>query len=263
MPRGDREGPRRAAAGARPSRSAWRRDARAVHGSVSVRSRRTTIHGRGARSRRRRRSAQAVVVVPTAASTIQRDASKAALTARSGNRAPKVRSTVANRAPGPRCRAYGGCRRPAPRWRTCRSLLPRRGGLLRRARDELTVTARESGEEQTSPALLATASHLKDKSVTVISVTLRKRAGARIISVDHAAFRGRRRTTADPHDVRRRPRARPRPPRRGRPTADVRALRTWLKSDASVDVRRLLHLAHPGRRRAYAPGPSAHPLPRR
>lgn len=104
--------------------------------------------------------------------------------------------------------------------------------------DELTVTARELREDG-PPALLASGlSHLKDGKGTVdLSVTL-ERAGSRIIEVaitppsgdvipenDHRfiTFAVARERVRVLHVA-------------GRPTNDVRALRQWLKSDASVDV---------------------------
>lgn len=104
--------------------------------------------------------------------------------------------------------------------------------------DELTVTARELREDG-PPALLATGlSHLKDGKGTVdLSVTL-ERAGARIIEVSITPPSG----DTIPENDRRlltfvvaRERVRVLHVA-GRPTADVRALRQWLKSDASVDV---------------------------
>lgn len=109
------------------------------------------------------------------------------------------------------------------------------GGL---ACEELTVTARELREDG-PPALLATGlSHLKDGKGTVdLSVTL-DRAGARIIEVAVTPPSG----DAIPENDRRfvtfnvaRERVRVLHVA-GRPTNDVRALRQWLKSDASVDV---------------------------
>lgn len=109
------------------------------------------------------------------------------------------------------------------------------GGL---ACDELTVTARELREDG-PPALLATGlSHLKDGKGTVdLSVTL-ERAGARIIEVAVTPPSG----DTIPENDRRlltfvvaRERVRVLHVA-GRPTNDVRALRQWLKSDASVDV---------------------------
>ena len=104
--------------------------------------------------------------------------------------------------------------------------------------DELTVTARELREDG-PPALLATGlSHLKDGKGTVdLSVTL-ERAGARIIEVSISPPSG---DTVPENDRRlltfvvARERVRVLHVA-GRPTADVRALRQWLKSDASVDV---------------------------
>jgi uncharacterized membrane protein len=104
--------------------------------------------------------------------------------------------------------------------------------------DELTVTARELREDG-PPALLATGlSHLKDGKGTVdLSVTL-ERAGARIIEIAISPPSG----DTIPENDRRlitfvvaRERVRVLHVA-GRPTNDVRALRQWLKSDASVDV---------------------------
>jgi uncharacterized membrane protein len=104
--------------------------------------------------------------------------------------------------------------------------------------DELTVTARELREDG-PPALLATGlAHLKDGKATVdLSVTL-ERAGARILEIAIAPPSG----DEIPENDRRlltfnvaRERVRVLHVA-GRPTNDVRALRQWLKSDASVDV---------------------------
>ena len=104
--------------------------------------------------------------------------------------------------------------------------------------DELTVTARELREDG-PPALLATGlSHLKDGKGTVdLSVTL-ERAGARILEIAVTPPSG----DTIPENDRRlltfvvaRERVRVLHVA-GRPTNDVRALRQWLKSDASVDV---------------------------
>ncbi|HVJ93233.1 MAG TPA: hypothetical protein VM580_25705 [Labilithrix sp.] len=104
--------------------------------------------------------------------------------------------------------------------------------------DELTVTARELREDG-PPALLASGlSHLKDGKGTVdLSVTL-ERAGARIIEIAISPPSG----DTIPENDRRlitfvvaRERVRVLHVA-GRPTNDVRALRQWLKSDASVDV---------------------------
>lgn len=109
------------------------------------------------------------------------------------------------------------------------------GGL---ACDELTVTARELREDG-PPALLATGlSHLKDGKGTVdLAVTL-DRAGARILEIaitppggDTIPENDRRLLTFNV--ARERVRVLH---VAGRPTSDVRALRQWLKSDASVDV---------------------------
>jgi uncharacterized membrane protein len=104
--------------------------------------------------------------------------------------------------------------------------------------DELTVTARELREDA-PPALLATGlAHVKDGKATVdLTVTL-ERAGARILEVSVTPPAG----DAIPENDRRlvafnvaRERIRVLHVA-GRPTNDVRALRQWLKSDASVDV---------------------------
>jgi uncharacterized membrane protein len=104
--------------------------------------------------------------------------------------------------------------------------------------DELTVTARELREDG-PPALLATGlAHMKDgKGAIDLTVTL-ERAGARILEVSLTAPEGdtipandRRLVTF--HVARERVRVLH---VAGRPTSDVRALREWLKSDASVDV---------------------------
>lgn len=104
--------------------------------------------------------------------------------------------------------------------------------------DELTVTARELREDG-PPALLATGlSHLKDGKGTVdLAVTL-DRAGARILEIAITPPSG---DTVPENDRRlltfnvARERVRVLHVA-GRPTSDVRALRQWLKSDASVDV---------------------------
>jgi uncharacterized membrane protein len=109
------------------------------------------------------------------------------------------------------------------------------GGL---ACDELTVTARELRDDG-PPALLASGlAHLKDGRGTLdLTVTL-ERAGARILEIAITppggdtipendrrlvAFNVARERVRVLHVA-------------GRPTNDVRALRQWLKSDASVDV---------------------------
>ncbi len=109
------------------------------------------------------------------------------------------------------------------------------GGL---ACDELTVTARELRDDA-PPALLASGlAHVKDGKATVdLTVTL-ERAGARILEVaitppsgdtipenDHRflTFNVARERVRVLHVA-------------GMPTNDVRELRTWLKSDASLDV---------------------------
>ena len=104
--------------------------------------------------------------------------------------------------------------------------------------DELTVTARELREDG-PPALLATGlAHLKDGKGTVdLAVTL-DRAGARILEIaitppsgDTIPENDRRLLTFNVARERIRVLH-----VAGRPTSDVRALRQWLKSDASVDV---------------------------
>ncbi len=104
--------------------------------------------------------------------------------------------------------------------------------------DELTVTAREL-RDHSAPALLATGvARLKDGRGTVdLTITL-ERAGTRILEVGITPPEGDR----IPENDRRlltfsvtRERVRVLHVA-GRPTNDVRALREWLKSDASVDV---------------------------
>ncbi len=104
--------------------------------------------------------------------------------------------------------------------------------------DELTVSARELRDGE-SPALLATGlAHLKDGKGTVdLTVTL-ERAGARIIEVAIAApngdeIRENDRRLLSVSVSRERVRVLH---VAGRVTNDTRALRQWLKSDASVDV---------------------------
>ena len=109
------------------------------------------------------------------------------------------------------------------------------GGL---ACDELTVTAHELRDDG-PPALLASGvAHLEDGKGTLdLTITL-ERAGSRIVEVAIAPQKG----DAVPANDRRlvtfqvaRERVRVLHVA-GRPTNDVRALRQWLKSDASVDV---------------------------
>jgi uncharacterized membrane protein len=109
------------------------------------------------------------------------------------------------------------------------------GGL---ACDELSVAARELREDG-PPALLASGLvHVKDgKGAVSLTVTL-DRAGARLVEVSVASPQGdtipendRRLLTF--HVARERVRVLH---VAGRPTSDVRALREWLKSDASIDV---------------------------
>jgi uncharacterized membrane protein len=104
--------------------------------------------------------------------------------------------------------------------------------------DELTVTARELRDDG-PPALLASGLvHVKDgKGAIDLTVTL-ERAGARILEITLAPPPG----DTIPENDRRlvtfnvaRERVRVLHVA-GRPTNDVRALREWLKSDASVDV---------------------------
>lgn len=110
------------------------------------------------------------------------------------------------------------------------------GGL---ACEELTVTVRELREDG-SPALLASGlAHTgKDGKASLdLTVTL-ERAGVRVLEVAVAAPTG---DTIPENDRRLLPITVARERVRvlhvaGRPTNDVRALREWLKSDASVDV---------------------------
>ena len=104
--------------------------------------------------------------------------------------------------------------------------------------DELTVTARELREDG-PPALLATGlAHLKDGKGTLdLTVTL-ERAGSRILEIaitppggDTIPENDRRLVTFNVARERIRVLH-----VAGRPTNDTRALRQWLKSDASVDV---------------------------
>jgi len=104
--------------------------------------------------------------------------------------------------------------------------------------DDLTVTARELRDDG-PPALLASGiAHVKDgKAALDLTITL-ERAGARIVEVaivpppgDTIPANDRRLVTFDV--ARERVRVLH---VAGRPTDDVRALRQWLKSDASVDV---------------------------
>ncbi len=104
--------------------------------------------------------------------------------------------------------------------------------------DELTVTARELRDDG-PPALLASGlAHIKDGKATVDLTVTMERAGARILEVAIAAPPG----DAIPENDRRlvtfnvsRERVRVLHVA-GRPTNDVRELRTWLKSDASLDI---------------------------
>jgi uncharacterized membrane protein len=104
--------------------------------------------------------------------------------------------------------------------------------------EDLTVTARELRDDG-PPALLASGiAHVKDgKAALDLTITL-ERAGARIVEVAITPPPG---DTIPDNDRRlltfhvRRERVRVLHVA-GRPTNDVRALRQWLKSDASVDV---------------------------
>jgi uncharacterized membrane protein len=109
------------------------------------------------------------------------------------------------------------------------------GGL---ACDELTVTARELRDDG-PPALLASGlAHVKDGKAAVDLTVTMERAGARILEVaitppsgDTIPENDRRLLTFDV--ARERVRVLH---VAGRPTNDVRELRTWLKSDASLDI---------------------------
>jgi uncharacterized membrane protein len=104
--------------------------------------------------------------------------------------------------------------------------------------DELTVTARELRDDG-PPALLASGlAHVKDGKATVDLTVTMERAGARILEVAITPPSG----DAIPENDRRlltfnvsRERVRVLHVA-GRPTNDVRELRTWLKSDASLDI---------------------------
>jgi uncharacterized membrane protein len=104
--------------------------------------------------------------------------------------------------------------------------------------DELTVTARELRDDGPPTVLASGVAHAKDgKAAIDLTVTL-ERAGARIVEVaivpptgDTIAANDRRLVTFSV--ARERVRVLH---VAGRPTNDVRALRQWLKSDASVDI---------------------------
>jgi uncharacterized membrane protein len=104
--------------------------------------------------------------------------------------------------------------------------------------DDLTVTARELRDDGPPSVLASGLAHVKDgKAALDLTITL-ERAGARIVEVslvpppgDTIAANDRRLVTFDV--ARERVRVLH---VAGRPTDDVRALRQWLKSDASVDV---------------------------
>jgi len=104
--------------------------------------------------------------------------------------------------------------------------------------DDVTVTARELRDDGPPAVLASGVAHVKDgKAALDLTITL-ERAGARIVEVavtappgDTIAANDRRLVTFDV--ARERVRVLH---VAGRPTDDVRALRQWLKSDASVDV---------------------------
>jgi uncharacterized membrane protein len=104
--------------------------------------------------------------------------------------------------------------------------------------DEMTVTARELRDDGPPTVLASGVAHLKEGKASLdLTVTL-ERAGSRIVEVAIAAPPGDRIPENDRRlvtfDV---ARERVRVLHvAGRPTNDVRALRQWLKSDASVDV---------------------------
>jgi uncharacterized membrane protein len=108
------------------------------------------------------------------------------------------------------------------------------GGL---ACDELTVTARELHHDGTPTLLASGLAHVKDGSATVeLPITL-ERAGVRVVEI---ALSGA--SDSIPENDRRlmtfnvtRERVRVLHVA-GRPTNDVRALRQWLKGDASIDL---------------------------
>jgi uncharacterized membrane protein len=104
--------------------------------------------------------------------------------------------------------------------------------------DEITVTARELRDDGPPTVLASGLAHLKDGKASLdLTVTL-ERAGARIVEVsltppsgDTIPDNDRRLVTL--HVTRERIRVLH---VAGRPTNDTRALRQWLKSDASIDV---------------------------
>jgi uncharacterized membrane protein len=104
--------------------------------------------------------------------------------------------------------------------------------------DEMTVTARELRDDGPPTLLASGVAHAKDgKAALDLTVTL-ERAGSRIVEVAITPLPGDRIPENDRRlmtfDV---ARERVRVLHvAGRPTNDVRALRQWLKSDASVDV---------------------------
>jgi uncharacterized membrane protein len=104
--------------------------------------------------------------------------------------------------------------------------------------DDLTVTARELRDDGPPAALASGVAHVKDGKATLeLTITL-ERAGARIVEVgivpppgDTIPDNDRRLVTFNV--ARERVRVLH---VAGRPTVDVRALRQWLKSDASIDL---------------------------
>jgi len=109
------------------------------------------------------------------------------------------------------------------------------GGL---ACDDLSVTVRELREDGPAALLATGLAHVKDGKGSIdLTVTL-ERAGARVLDVSLTAPQGDTVPENDHrlltfHVARERVRVLH---VAGRPTSDVRALREWLKSDASVDV---------------------------
>jgi uncharacterized membrane protein len=109
------------------------------------------------------------------------------------------------------------------------------GGL---ACDELTVTARELRDDGPPAVLASGVAHVKDGKAALDLTVVLDRAGARIVEVGISPQQG----DSIPENDRRlvtfnvaRDRIRLLHVA-GRPTADVRALRRWIKSDASVDL---------------------------
>jgi uncharacterized membrane protein len=109
------------------------------------------------------------------------------------------------------------------------------GGL---ACDEVTVTARELRDDGQSAVLASGVTHIKDGKAALDMTIVLDRAGARIVEIgispqpgDSLPENDRRLITLDVARDRVRVLH-----VAGRPTNDVRALRRWIKSDASVDV---------------------------